>query len=63
MSWTENIKRECTISLQESELFTCHKMEGKTFSKRIVALYLKEKNMDVQHKGTTLKNSTKIEVE
>lgn len=57
---TVNNKRECTISQQESALFTFKTMGKKKpffFSKRIVALYLKaekEKNKDMQHRGTEL---------
>ncbi len=60
-SVTKNNKRECTISLLESALFTFKTMEKRNlfffFSKRIISLYLKaekEKNKDMQHRGTEL---------
>lgn len=41
-SAAEDNKRECTISHQDSALFTFKTMEGeKSFFRRIVALYLK----------------------
>lgn len=62
-SLAENNKRECTISHQESALFTFKTMEDnkkKSFFKRTVALYLKaekgkkKKNTDMQHRGMEL---------
>lgn len=52
---TVNNKRECTISQQESALFTFKTMEKKKpffFSKRIVALYLKAEKEKKQGHAT-----------